>query len=71
VQQLAIGVKIQAPVVGLHVSVVQGLLSLQTVCVPPLHCPPVQVVFEVHALPSSQAVPFATFRQLPLAGLTS
>lgn len=43
------------PVNGLQLSVVQGLLSLHTTGVPPLHWPWAQAVPVVHTLPSSQA----------------
>jgi hypothetical protein len=43
------------PVAGLHESVVQGLLSLQTTAEPAWQVPPPQMSPVVHALPSSHA----------------
>lgn len=42
------------PLVGLQVSSVQGLASLQSMAAPPLQVPPLHLSAEVHKLPSSQ-----------------
>ena len=52
------------PVAGLHVSVVQTLLSLHTIAAP-LHTPPAQVSPDVHAFPSSQAAVLLVNTQPP------
>jgi hypothetical protein len=52
---------------GLHVSVVHGLVSLQTIAVP-LHTPPLQTSPEVHTLWSLQAFVLLACTQ-PVAGL--
>jgi hypothetical protein len=50
------------PVVVLHVSVVHSRLSLQTVAGPGWHAPvPLQVSFDVHALPSLHGAPDSAF----------
>jgi hypothetical protein len=49
------------PVAGLHPSVVHGLLSLQFGAGPGVQLPDWQVSVVVHALPSSQPVPFGLF----------
>ena len=56
------GVFVQ-PLVVLHPSTVQGLLSLQSTCAPP-HTPAEHVSFIVQALPSLQLVP-VRFEQTP------
>jgi hypothetical protein len=56
---LATGAKAQ-PVVILHESVVQALLSLHVTALPPPQAPALQVSPVVHALPSLHAEPFAT-----------
>src|SRR5436309_688694 len=53
------GVEVQAPVVGLRTSVVQGLLSLHTIGVPQV--PAWQVFPTVQALESSHGVPFGAW----------
>jgi hypothetical protein len=47
------------PVAGAQVSVVQGLVSAQLGGAPPTHVPPAHASPVVHALPSSQGLPFA------------
>jgi hypothetical protein len=63
--------KLQAPVAGLHVSVVQALLSLQTTVVPAVQMPVWQVETPLQRLLSvSQLVPFVTgVRTQPEVGL--
>src|SRR6266481_4417480 len=56
------------PVAGLHVSLVQTLLSLQSVGGPPTQLPPLQVSFDVHALLSLQGSLLLVWVQ-PVAGL--
>ena len=62
---LAAGVKTH-PVVGLHVSTVHPLLSLQLGAVPAVHVPLWQISAPLHTVASAQDVPFATgvWRQL-------
>ena len=52
--------KPHCPVSGKHTSVVQTLLSLQVLGVPPLHEPPPQTSFSVQGFPSSQAAVLLT-----------
>ncbi|MBM4345590.1 MAG: inorganic phosphate transporter [Deltaproteobacteria bacterium] len=57
----------QLPVLASQLSVVQALLSLQTLAVPALQLPVAQVSVLVHKLPSSQGVPLsAVLTHLPL-----
>jgi hypothetical protein len=56
------------PDAGSHVSVVQGLSSLQTTAVPGWQAPAPQVSPVVHALPSSQAIVLFV-KTHPVAGL--
>ena len=56
------------PVAGLHVSLVQGLLSLHTVAVPGWQLPPPHVSPVVQGLPSSQAFVLLANTH-PVAGL--
>ena len=56
------------PVAGLQVSVVQGLLSLQTAAVPAWQLPPPHASPVVHALPSSHGLVLLVKTQ-PVAGL--
>ena len=66
-QEFASFVKTQPPVAGSQLSLVQGLLSLQTTPAPDRHAPMAQKSAAVHALPSSQA--FALFvKTQPVAG---
>jgi len=65
-QVLALGVWVH-PVVGLHVSSVQGLLSLQVSAVPLAHSPSEQVSPVVQGLPSLQGPSMATKAQPPVA----
>ena len=67
VPPLAMLVKTQLPVLTSQVSVVQALLSLQVLAVPP-HLPVVQVSGLVQALPSLQVVPSVALanKQLPV-----
>lgn len=58
------------PDVGAHVSVVQGLPSLQGVVEAPTHPPPAQCSPMVQALPSVQSVSFGTCKQSPRAQLS-
>ena len=51
------------PVPGLHESLVQGLLSLQTVADPAWHVPPPHVSPVVQGLPSSQALVLFAWKQ--------
>jgi hypothetical protein len=54
-------VKPHVPVAGSQSGAVHGFASSgQSIALPPPHAPAVHVVLEVHALPSSQLVPFAT-----------
>jgi hypothetical protein len=66
-QALLLFVKTQ-PVVGLHVSVVQTLPSLQVSAGPPTHAPPEQTSPVVHAFPSLQELLLFVNTQ-PVAGL--
>jgi hypothetical protein len=54
------------PVVVLHTSAVQALLSLQFFGAPGWHAPLLQASSSVHALPSLQGVVLFTAIQLPL-----
>ena len=67
-QTLTLFAKTQ-PVTGLQLSVVQTLLSLQTVAAPGLHVPPPQVSPVVQALPSLHALTVLVKTQAPVAGL--
>jgi hypothetical protein len=68
-QQPGIAVWMHWPVLGSHVSVVQTLLSLQSLG-EPVQTPAWQVSFTVHGLPSLQAVPSATLLvHVPVPGL--
>jgi len=54
------------PVAGAQVSLVQGLLSLQTTAGPPAQAPaPLHLSFEVQALPSSHATVLFVWMQPP------
>lgn len=65
----ATGVNWQAPVCGLHVLPVQGLLSSQPTGTPALHRPKLQVSAPLHRSASAQEVPLgATVNRQPLAG---
>ena len=65
-QAIVLFVKTQ-PVAGLQLSVVQGLLSLQTIPTP-AQTPPLQASPDVHALPSSHALELLV-KTHPVAGL--
>jgi hypothetical protein len=65
VQASVFGVNVQPPA-GEQVSVVHGLLSLQTVAGPGTHWPAEHMSPVVHASPSLQVLVFGVFRQ-PLA----
>jgi len=58
-----------SPVVGLHASSVQPLLSLQTVGVPATQLPPEQTSPTVQALPSLQLAVLLTYSHSPVVGL--
>jgi hypothetical protein len=58
------------PLVGLHASVVHGLLSLQVNDVPGVHTPAWQVSAPLHTVASAQLVPLVTGADAqPLVGL--
>jgi hypothetical protein len=57
------------PEAGLQLSVVQTLLSLQTVGAPDMHAPPPQTSPVVQALPSLQALVLFVKTQAPVVGL--
>jgi hypothetical protein len=56
-------VKTHPPLAALQESSVHGLLSLQTVAVPPVHVPATHVSLDVHALLSSHVAVLGAFRQ--------
>ena len=58
--------KSQAPVLPSHLSVVQGLLSVQVLASPAVHRPALQMSLSVHLSPSSQSAELSRFTQ-PLA----
>jgi hypothetical protein len=60
-------VLVQLPVVVSQPSVVQGLLSLQTLALPGWQLPPKQLSLVVQALPSLQLTALLVVRQLPVA----
>jgi hypothetical protein len=68
-QAWVLATKAQAPVAGLQLSDVQGLLSLQTTAEPGLHAPPPHRSPTVQAVPSEQELVLAVKTQLPETGL--
>jgi hypothetical protein len=66
-QLLLLLVLVQLPVVVSQPSVVQGLLSLQTLALPGWQLPPKQLSLVVQALPSLQLTALLVVRQLPVA----
>jgi hypothetical protein len=63
-------VNLHAPVLAVQVSVVQGLLSSQTLVVPPVQAPEEQVEPVMHLLTLVHAIPFArgVWPQAPVLG---